>query len=119
MLEHLTVSRRAGRYTVVTVDEPVGLGGGIEALVAEHEGTTAVVTVDAARGRGWPVEFEAAWLTLDVHSALEAVGLTAVVSAALAAAGIPANVLAGHHHDHLLVPVDRADDALAVLSELS
>jgi hypothetical protein len=34
------------------------------------------------------------------------------------AEGIPCNVLAGFHHDHLLVPVDKADHCIAVLSAL-
>lgn len=71
-----------------------------------------VLTVEAAESRGWFVEFEAAWLTLDVHSSLEAVGLTAVVARALADEGIPCNVLAGYYHDHLLVPALRAEDAI-------
>ena len=29
------------------------------------------------------------------------------------------HVLAGFHHDHLLVPSDRADEAMAALRELS
>ena len=52
-------------------------------------------------------------------SALDAVGLTAAVSRALADAGLSCNVLAGLHHDHLLVPAGRAEEALAVLRELS
>jgi uncharacterized protein len=28
-------------------------------------------------------------------------------------------VLAGYHHDHLLVPVDRADDAVDLLRRLA
>jgi hypothetical protein len=51
-----------------------------------------------------------------VQSSLDAVGLTAAVSAKLAAIGIPCNVLAGYHHDHVLVPVDRVDDAITVLT---
>ena len=81
----------------------------------EDEGVTVVATRAAAERNGWAFDFEAAWLTLDVHSALEAVGLTAAFSAALGEAGIPCNVLAGFHHDHLLVPLDRADDAIACL----
>ena len=54
-----------------------------------------------------------------MHSALDAVGLTAAVSTALADAGISCNVLAGFHHDHLVVPADRATDALALLSALA
>jgi len=51
-----------------------------------------------------------------VHSSLEAVGLTAAVSARLTSAGISCNVLAGFEHDHLLVPVERADDAVSALT---
>ena len=48
-----------------------------------------------------------------------AVGLTAAVSTALARAGIACNMLAGFHHDHLLVPLNRLDDALDVLDTLA
>ncbi len=57
-------------------------------------------------------------MTLDVHSALEAVGLTAAFSAPLAELGIACNVLAGYIHGHLLVPVDRADEAIGYLTAL-
>ena len=57
-------------------------------------------------------------ITLGVHSSLEAVGLTAAVAAALTAAGISANVVAAFHHDHVFVPADRAEDALACLRAL-
>jgi len=116
MLAGLTVSRRPGTFTVATVDGAVPLGDGVHAVLAENEGTTVVATVGAAAERGWTVEFRAAWLTLDVHSSLEAVGLTAAVATALSEVGIACNVLAGFHHDHLLVPVDRADDAVARLT---
>ncbi len=53
-----------------------------------------------------------------VHSALDAIGMTAAISAALTEAAISCNVLAGYHHDHLLVPADRAADAIAVLEQL-
>ncbi len=120
MLAALRIRRRPEPVTVVHLDPgaPAGLGDGVLALVTEHEGTTAIVTVAEAERRGWVVGFVAAWLTVSVHSALEAVGLTAAMSAALAAHDIPCNVLAGYHHDHLLVPVDRADDAVAVLESL-
>ena len=121
MLEGLRVERRPGRYVFVTVGPGGGavkLGDGIEALIAEAEGITVIATVDRARAEGWPFDFEAAWLTLEVHSALEAVGLTAAVSAALTAEGIACNVVAGFHHDHLLVPADRAADAIACIEAL-
>lgn len=118
MLATLSIARRPEPYTLVTVDEPVELGGGVAALLAEDEGTTVVVTCTEAERRGWPVGFVAVWLTVEVHSALEAVGLTAAMSATLAERGIPCNVLAGHFHDHLLVPAERAQDAVDALESL-
>lgn len=59
------------------------------------------------------------WITLEVHSALDAIGLTAEVSRSLANAGISRNVLAGYFHDHLLVPANRTQEALDVLIEFS
>jgi hypothetical protein len=54
-----------------------------------------------------------------VHSALDAVGFLALVTGRLAAAGIACNAIAGYHHDHLLVPVARADEAMDVLNALA
>lgn len=82
------------------------------ALIREDEGVTAIVA-----GPGEGTTF--ARITLMVHSALEAVGLTAAVSGALAEAGIACNMVAGYHHDHLFVPWDRRDEALAVLQRLA
>ncbi|MFW2336436.1 ACT domain-containing protein [Ilumatobacter sp.] len=118
MLATLDVERRAGTFTFVTGDWPA-LGSDAVATIDEDEGRTFVVPVGSARVVGAPVEFEAAWLTLTVHSALDAVGLTAAFGKALADAGIACNVLAGYHHDHLLVPVDRSDEAVALLRGLS
>lgn len=118
MLATLDVVRRPGRFTFVTGEWP-DLAAVAAATISEEEGTTYVVVVEQAVAVGAPVGFEAAWLTLTVHSALEASGLTAAFSAALGEVGIACNVLAGYHHDHVLVPADRADDAVRVLRSLS
>lgn len=124
MLATLRASRHPEPVTVTTVTTVaagpgIWLGDGVLAVIAEAEGVTVVAEVDRAQREGWGVDFVAAWLTLDVHSALEAVGLTAAVAGALAAADIPCNVLAGFHHDHLLVPLDRAEDAITTIAALS
>ena len=117
MLATLAVDRRPGVFTFVS--GPAVLDDvEVQAMIVEREGVTSVVAVEDARGLGLDVDFEAAWLTLRVHSALEAVGLTAAFSAALGERDIPCNVLAGTFHDHLLVPVDRADDAVDALEAL-
>lgn len=119
MLATMRIDRRDEPYTFVTLDRSVSLSDGVSAVLDEDEGVTAVVTIAEAERRGWPVGFRATWLTVSVHSALDSVGLTAALSRALAAQGIPCNVLAGYHHDHLLVPVERADDAVRALESLA
>ncbi|MBP7914993.1 MAG: ACT domain-containing protein [Vitreoscilla sp.] len=95
--------------------------GGVEPLATfrEAEGLTLVVPEADAQRLGWPELFRAAWITLQVHSDLQAVGLTAAFARALGDAGISCNVLAGACHDHLFVPVERSQDALAALRALS
>jgi ribosomal protein S18 acetylase RimI-like enzyme len=86
--------------------------------VREDEGLTVVLPRERADELGLRYGYVAAWITLEVRSALEAVGLTAAVSRALAAADISANVVAGVHHDHVFVPHHEAHRALEVLAEL-
>lgn len=118
MLRTLDVTVRPDPYVFVVVTPSSAGAADAAALVAEDEGLTAVLPVTRARELGLPEGPAFAWLTLTVHSSLEAVGLTAAFSTALAAAGISCNVLAGYHHDHLLVPLADRDRAVAVLRAL-
>lgn len=88
------------------------------ACIREPEGISVVVTEETATRLGLPVLFRAAWITLKVHSDLAAVGLTAAFSSALGESGISCNVIAGVHHDHIFVPHEQADAALAALRQL-
>jgi predicted N-acetyltransferase YhbS len=110
---------REGEYVYVLWPHGRPLEPGIEAAVREAEGLTVVLPRDKADSLGLHYDFVAAWITLEVHSALEAVGLTAAVGKALTDARISCNVLAGFHHDHLLVPVADAPRAVETLAELS
>ncbi|MFD9126267.1 ACT domain-containing protein [Kitasatospora sp. NPDC059571] len=108
-----------GRYVYCTLPGKVPAGLRPVVTVAEAEGVTFVVAQEEADSLGLPYAYVAAWITLQVHSALEAVGLTAAVATALAGHGISCNVVAGFHHDHLFVGADDADRAMAALRELS
>ncbi len=81
----------------------------------EREGLTVIVSEETARIAGLQVLFRATWITLTVHSDLEAVGLTSAFAAALGRAGISCNVIAGAFHDHIFVPVASGDAAMAAL----
>ncbi|WP_133501440.1 ACT domain-containing protein [Cognatilysobacter terrigena] len=119
ILANLDVQLRAGAYVLITRATPDPDADAVAAArINEAEGITYVVTEDYARARGEPPGFVAAWLTLKVHSALNAVGLTAAVSGVLAERGIACNIIAGHFHDHILVPAARRDDAIAAIRSL-
>ena len=85
----------------------------------EDEGLSLVMPREAAERAGLPCDFVCRMITLRVHSGLHAVGLLAAVTDKLASAGIAVNAVSAYHHDHLFVPVERADRALRLLRELS
>lgn len=119
MLATLAANREPGVFVFVsTPDFATAAALPARAIVVEREAVTVVMRREEAIARGLFFDFEAAWLTLAVHSALGAVGLTAAVARALADAGIACNVLAGVAHDHLLVPEAQAGAALAALARL-
>ncbi len=121
MLQSISVSVRPDHYVVVTLPpgiEPPIVGPEIAAVILEDEGATVIATARRAAREQWPHDFVASWLTIDVHSALEAVGLTAAFSRQLGRAGIPCNVIAGFYHDHILVPVDKTEAAVEVIEAL-
>jgi len=118
LLRTLEPVLRDGEFVYATVVEvPAGLP--VEATVREPEGLTVVVRRDAADIHGIRYDYVASWITLTVHSSLEAVGLTAAFATALGREGISCNVLAGHHHDHILVGTADAERAMDVLRALA
>jgi hypothetical protein len=87
--------------------------------IEELEGLTIIVKRTEAERFGLSYTYEARLITLSVHSSLEAVGFIAKISGTLAQARIPCNVIAGYYHDHVLVPVDRANEAMVWLQEIA
>ena len=90
----------------------------VVATVREPEGLSIILPEAEAQAAHLPCLFRCAWITLTVYSDLQAVGLTAAIAGALGNAGISCNVVAGAYHDHLFVPVERAEAALQTLREL-
>lgn len=85
----------------------------------EKEGITVVVEKTYADANGFEYTAVFAWITLHIHSALEAVGLTAAFSNALADNQISCNVVAGYYHDHIFVQHDLGRKAIDVLRKLA
>jgi hypothetical protein len=81
----------------------------------EKEGVTLILKQEIADHLGFNYTFVAAWITLTVHSALDAVGLTATFSNALASENISCNVVAAYYHDHIFVDKKDAEKTMVVL----
>ena len=120
LLQTLAPALRPERYVIGSVVSwPDPLPEGLLATIQEPEGFTVIAPVAEAKGLGLDPSAVFRCIRLDVHSSLEAVGLTAAVSTRLARHGISANLLAGAHHDHLLIPERDAERALRALKALS
>lgn len=109
MIAQMAPVRMPGRWAfrTVTADELTALTD-VQALFRETEGISVLVPADNG-------EDAMAQITLSVFSDLEGVGLTAAVSTTLADANISCNVIAATHHDHIFVPEDRCEEAIARL----
>ena len=121
LLKNMKPELNAGEYVYCLADSK-------EQVVAldplcyflEKEGVTMILPKEKADAMSIPYATTCAWITLTVHSSIEAVGLTAAVSKALTEANISCNIVAAFYHDHIFVPIadaPRAMDALFALTK--
>ncbi|MEM9705883.1 MAG: ACT domain-containing protein [Pseudomonadota bacterium] len=110
----------AGVYVFATVPHgsPVPVSNALMTF-EEAEGKTLIMLSEAAEAAGLDATFRSRMITLNVHSSLDAIGFLARITDALAKRAIPTNPVSGFFHDHLFVPEDRADEAMAALSALA
>ena len=110
-----------GEFVFVSMEGSV-YGAGCElspiAACVEDEGLALVVSKERAEASELQYTGVFKRISLQVHSSLQAVGLTAAVAAALAARQISVNVVAGFYHDHLFVPILRAEEAMQILKAM-
>jgi uncharacterized protein len=120
LLKTLQPQHNKGDYVFCTVNN-LTLVNLLEVILffKEEEGYTIIITKQLAHTLQLPYTFTAAWITLKVHSSLEAVGLTAVFAAALSKENISCNVVAAFYHDHIFVSKKDAAKAMEILNKLA
>lgn len=120
LLKSMRPELQPGDYVFCTMPDtnPVLLKNALMCF-REQEGLTLVLQKEQADALQLSYSFVTAWITLTVHSSLEAVGLTAAFATALAEENISCNVVAAYYHDHIFVAKPDAARAIAVLEKRS
>jgi hypothetical protein len=85
----------------------------------EEESITIIAQKEIADKLNLKYSFIASWITLTIHSSLEAVGLTAAFSKALSENGISCNVVAAFYHDHIFVDKKDTEKTMEILNKFS
>lgn len=119
LLNSMSPTLNEGQYVFCTITDETALDfSKIQLFFKEKEGITLVLRKEIADEWGLIYPSVYAWISLTVHSSLEAVGLTAAFSNALAQENISCNVIAAFYHDHIFVPYKDAVKAMKALTNV-
>ncbi len=120
LLQSMKPELNEGEYVFCTVESLPEIDmQDIVCFFKEKEGITLIIRKELADQLNLSYGFIASWITLKIHSSLEAVGLMAAFSKALTSKNISCNVVAGYFHDHIFVAVKDAEAAMKELHRLS
>ncbi len=122
LLKEMSPKHNVGDYVFCTVPSMDALDlniSDLEMIFKEEEGLTVIVKKELADKISLDYSYVSSWITLMVHSSLEAVGLTAAFSKALTEKEISCNVVSGFYHDHIFVDKKDTEKAMEVLSKFS
>jgi hypothetical protein len=120
LLKSMKPKLNLGEFVFCTVEDLGKLNlDKVEMIFREEEGITIITKKEYADELNLKYTFIAAWITLTVHSALDAVGLTASFSKTLTEGNISCNVVAGYFHDHIFIYKEDAEKAMMTLTKFS
>ena len=116
----MTPVLNAGDYVYCTVSALNAIDTSqILGLFKEDEAITVILKKELADQLNLKYTYIAAWISLTIHSSLEATGLTAAFAAALAQQHISCNVVAAYYQDHIFVAKKDAERAMEALKKLT
>lgn len=116
LLKSMKPEHNEGDYVFCKVDQLGSLNlDEVEMFFKEKEAITLILKKEIAAKLNLEYSITMSWITLSVHSSLEAVGLTAAFSKALSDAGISCNVVAAFYHDHIFVGKKDTEKAMQIL----
>ena len=120
LLKSMKPQHNLGDYVFCKVEKIENMSmDDIVMLFKENEAITLILKKETADTLKLDYSVVMSWITLTVHSSLEAVGLTAAFSKALSENGISCNVVAAFYHDHIFVAKKGTDKAMEVLNLFS
>jgi hypothetical protein len=119
LLKDMTPVLNQGDYVYCTTTSSNINLNDIIAFFKEEEAITLILKKETADQLNLEYSYIAAWITLTIHSSLEATGLTAAFATALAKENISCNVVAAYYHDHIFVAKKDAEKAMAALRALA
>jgi hypothetical protein len=120
LLKTMKPEHKQGDYVFCKVDtlENFNLDE-VEMFFREKEAITIILKEEIAVKMKLNYFVVMSWITLTVHSSLEAVGLTAAFSKALSDNNISCNVVAVFYHDHIFVNKKDVTKAMTILNSFS
>jgi hypothetical protein len=120
LLKNMTPVLNTGDYVYCTVSALNAIDTSqILGLFKEAEGFTVILKKELADQLDLKYTYIAAWITLTIHSSLEAADLTAAFATALAQEHISCNVVAAYYHDHIFVAKKDTEKAMQALRKLT
>lgn len=120
LLKNMKPEHNSGDYVFCKIEKVENINlNEIEMLFKEKEAFTLILKKENAKKLNLEYSVVMSWITLSVHSSLEAIGLTAAFSNALSEHEISCNVVAAYYHDHIFIDKKDTVKAMEILSSFS
>jgi len=120
LLKSMKPEHKSGDYVFCKVQKLENLNlDEIAMIFREDEAITLILKKETADKFNLEYSVVMSWITLSIHSSLEAVGLTAAFSKALSDHEISCNVVAAFYHDHIFVNKKDITQAMKILNSFS